>query len=155
MKHLHISSRCSHCWQWPRWSFGGVRSQGVGSIMSLMVVFWLFEPWFCLRWFFILGLTKVPFGEYFLFFIFSRVLKQIQGTYWVAHLVYLCMFQEAVSLWWRRTTSFGRILWSLAWWVGPPGNRSSGQTRQEGHSRNRLLVFQSPCLNRNRSMKCY
>ena len=26
------------------------------------------EAWFCLRWFFILGLTKRPFGDYFLFF---------------------------------------------------------------------------------------
>ena len=28
---------------------------------------WL--SWFCLRIFFILGLTKVPFGDYFLFFL--------------------------------------------------------------------------------------
>ena len=34
------------------------------------------KTWFCLRGFFIFGLTKVPFGDYF--FIFSRLLKQIQ-----------------------------------------------------------------------------
>ena len=43
------------------------RTSALGGEVELAEV--NFPSWFCLRWFFIFGPTKVPFGDYFLFFL--------------------------------------------------------------------------------------